>query len=90
MKLAQMDWIIVDVLMSEMVAEGKEALVNAGLSSDSIGYSFSVDMRYIGQQTEVTVPLAEIFQPRRTVKASPICLNRNTRMFTVYRWVIWK
>ena len=33
MKLAQMDWIIVDVLMSEMVAEGKEALVNAGLSS---------------------------------------------------------
>ena len=61
MKLAQMDWIIVDVLMSEMVAEGKEALVNAGLSSDSIGYSFSVDMRYIGQQTEVTVPLGRDF-----------------------------
>ena len=61
MKLAQMDWIIVDVLMSEMIAEGKEALVNAGLSSDSIGYSFSVDMRYIGQQTEVTVPLGRDF-----------------------------
>ena len=61
MKLAQMDWIIVDALMSEMVAEGKEALVNAGLSSDSIGYSFSVDMRYIGQQTEVTVPLGRDF-----------------------------
>lgn len=61
MKLSQMDWIIVDVLMSEMIAEGKEALVNAGLSSDSIGYSFSVDMRYIGQQTEVTVPLGRDF-----------------------------
>ena len=61
MKLAQMDWSIVDVLMSEMIAEGKEALVNAGLSSDSIGYSFSVDMRYIGQQTEVTVPLGRDF-----------------------------
>ena len=57
MRLSEMDWGIVDALMSEMIAEGKEALVNAGLSGDSIGYSFSVDMRYIGQQTEVTVPL---------------------------------
>ena len=57
MRLSEMDWGIVDTLMSEMIAEGKKALVNAGLSGDSIGCSFSVDMRYIGQQTEVTVPL---------------------------------
>ena len=84
-----MDWGIVDTLMSEMIAEGKKALVNAGLSGDRKICSFSVDMRYIGQQTEVTVPLAEIRQPKRTVKTLRRCSNRNTRAYTGYRWMTW-
>jgi N-methylhydantoinase A len=45
--------------MEEMVNEGKSALVDAGLSLESISYSYSVDMRYLGQQTEITVSLGE-------------------------------
>jgi N-methylhydantoinase A len=42
-------------LISNMVEEGQQALMEAGIAKASINYMFSADMRYVGQQTEVTV-----------------------------------
>lgn len=59
MRLEAIEWSRVESLIEEMVSEGKSALVDAGLSLESISYSYSVDMRYLGQQTEITVSLGE-------------------------------
>ncbi len=56
-RLNAVDWDTVSVLIREMTAEGKKALLEAGLPESEIVYDFSADMRYFGQQTEVTVPL---------------------------------
>jgi N-methylhydantoinase A len=62
-RLNAVDWDAVGVLIREMSAEGRNALLEAGLSENSIVYDFSADMRYFGQQSEVTVPLGG--DPRR-------------------------
>jgi N-methylhydantoinase A len=51
------DWDAVGVLIEAMMADGKKALLEAGLPEDSIAYDFAADMRYYGQQAEVTVRL---------------------------------
>ncbi len=51
------DWDTVGRLISDMVADGRKALLEAGLPEESIAYDFSADMRYFGQQAEVTVRL---------------------------------
>ncbi len=56
-RLNAVDWDAVSVLIQEMTAEGRKALLEAGLPENGIVYDFSADMRYFGQQTEVTVPL---------------------------------
>ncbi|MFB3078574.1 MAG: hydantoinase/oxoprolinase family protein, partial [Lysobacterales bacterium] len=53
--LGEIDWNSVAVLIASMIDEGKQALMEAGISQDSIAYLFSADMRYFGQQTELTV-----------------------------------
>ena len=55
MRLEKIEWERAEALMADMVLEGNTALVDAGLSPESIEYTYSVDMRYLGQQTEVTV-----------------------------------
>ncbi len=62
-RLSAIDWGDVDQILNDMLAEGEHALNEAGLPSDSIHYAFGADMRYFGQQNEVTVPLD--FDPRR-------------------------
>lgn len=44
-------------VIGEMLAEGKHALIDAGIAEDQIQYSFGADMRYVGQQNEVDVEL---------------------------------
>jgi N-methylhydantoinase A len=51
------DWAAVARSIEDMVEEGGNALQEAGLPQDSIAYDFSADMRYYGQQAEVTVRL---------------------------------
>lgn len=43
--------------IGEMLAEGEHALIDAGIAAEQIQYSFSADMRYLGQQNEVEVEL---------------------------------
>ena len=56
-RLTDVDWNIVDSIIEDMLNEGKEALLEAGLPADSVAYSFGADMRYFGQQNEVTISL---------------------------------
>ena len=63
-RLNDIDWASVRPLIEDILAEGKAALDDAGIADDSIIYDFAADMRYVGQQTEVTVPLAG--DPRET------------------------
>ena len=48
---------IVAPAIGEMLAEGEHALIDAGIAAEQIQYSFSADMRYLGQQNEVEVEL---------------------------------
>ena len=57
-RLEAIDWENVAPMIVDILAEGKAALNDAGIDDDSIHYDFSADMRYVGQQTEVTVPLS--------------------------------
>ena len=56
-RLGEIDWNSVSALTREMLGEGRRALREAGIDAERIGYRFSADMRYTGQQTEVTVAL---------------------------------
>jgi len=57
-RLDAIDWNEVCPPIEDMMEEGKAALRDAGISEHSVQYTFSADMRYVGQQTEVTVALA--------------------------------
>ncbi len=54
-RLDEIAWDSVADLIRGMLAEGRHALLEAGIDAGCIGYRFSADMRYVGQQTEVTV-----------------------------------
>lgn len=57
-RLGTVDWQDVDPLIEDMLREGTDALIEAGLPKASVRYDYAADMRYFGQQTEVTVALA--------------------------------
>jgi len=57
-RLSDINWSDVDPLIAAMLAEGTTALVEAGLDETAAGFEFAADMRYVGQQNEVPVPLA--------------------------------
>ncbi len=56
-RLSELSWDSVDPLIDDMLKEGKEALLEAGLPEESISYVYAADMRYFGQQAEVTISL---------------------------------
>jgi len=64
------DWDIVGRLIDDMMADGRRALLEAGLPEQDIAYDFAADMRYYGQQAEVTVRLGA--DPRFTRDASQL------------------
>ena len=55
--LSTIEWDDVCPLIDDMMEEGGAALGDAGISGASVRYTYSADMRYVGQQTEVTVAL---------------------------------
>ena len=69
--LVELDWDEVEQIYAELTEEARTALVAAGLTADDIRFSFGVDMRYAGQQTEISVALAE--DPRR--RRDPVALG---------------
>lgn len=51
------DWARADRLFDEMSREGRDALVSAGCRPQDITLVFGADIRYLGQQNEVSVAL---------------------------------
>jgi N-methylhydantoinase A len=69
-RLSELDWALVDSVIDSMLDEGKEALLEAGIAENSVAYAFAADMRYAGQQDEVTVNLTN--DPRTTRDATQL------------------
>jgi N-methylhydantoinase A len=58
-RLDSLDWADVDRLLSEMTGEGLAALEEAGCPPDTVSLIFGADLRYFGQQNEVTISFAQ-------------------------------
>jgi N-methylhydantoinase A len=54
-RIGDLDWDRVDRILSELVSEASAALAEAGCSGDSIKLIFGADLRYFGQQSELTI-----------------------------------
>ena len=54
-----LDWDRVGGLLDEMTGQSLSALAEAGCPAASVRFSFGADIRYAGQQNEVTVSLAD-------------------------------
>ncbi len=64
------DWSRTDRLFDEMSQEGSSALISAGCSPQQITLIYGADIRYLGQQNEVSVTLET--DPRTTHDAGAI------------------
>jgi N-methylhydantoinase A len=53
--LDALDWTVVDRLLTEMSDEGRLALVQAGCAPDQVRPRFGADLRYVGQQNELSI-----------------------------------
>jgi N-methylhydantoinase A len=57
-RVGGLDWSRVGALLDEMETEGRKALVEAGIASGNVRFTYGADMRYYGQANEVTVGLS--------------------------------
>jgi N-methylhydantoinase A len=55
--LADLDWDAVDTVLQSMMREGGDALREAGIPDAEARFSYAVEMRYAGQQSEVRINL---------------------------------
>ena len=62
-RLESLDWNEADRLITDMTAEAETALDDAGVGARDVRWSFGADLRYAGQQNEVTITFAG--DPRR-------------------------
>jgi N-methylhydantoinase A len=56
-RLERLDWARVNALLTQMAAEGRELLLEAGADPADISTIPAADMRYVGQGFEIPVPL---------------------------------
>jgi N-methylhydantoinase A len=54
-RLSALDWPQVDAILSELVRDARSGLASAGCSPDDLTFQFGADVRYFGQQNEVTI-----------------------------------
>ncbi|RXT56221.1 methylhydantoinase [Bosea sp. Tri-44] len=56
-------------LLDDLASQGAEVVTAAGVPRDTITNSYTVDMRYVGQGHEITVPLPDLALPREAFLA---------------------
>jgi N-methylhydantoinase A len=56
-RVGELDWGRVDRILGDLAREATAALAEAGCPADSVTLIFAADLRYLGQQSELTVPL---------------------------------
>jgi N-methylhydantoinase A len=54
-RLSSLDWNAVDKIIDRLVDEARHGLASAGCKGSDIQFEFGADMRYFGQQNEVSV-----------------------------------
>src|ERR1700730_1367372 len=52
-RLSALDWQQVDVILSDLVRDGRDGLASAGCRPDELVFRLGAEMRYFGQQNEV-------------------------------------
>lgn len=57
-RLDDLDWDLVTGIYDDLERQGREALADAGCPVEDIRFVYSADMRYLGQQYELTVSFA--------------------------------
>jgi N-methylhydantoinase A len=62
--LSTIEWSDVDAMLEELVADGRQALGEAGIPADEVGFAFGADLRYRGQQSELRIAFRT--DPRET------------------------
>ncbi|HXQ15146.1 MAG TPA: hydantoinase/oxoprolinase family protein, partial [Caulobacteraceae bacterium] len=68
-RLDALDWTEVDRLLDEMTAEGLASLAEAGCAPETVRLGVGADLRYHGQQNEVTVTFDHDPRQRRDPEA---------------------
>ncbi|HUE44735.1 MAG TPA: hydantoinase/oxoprolinase family protein [Aestuariivirgaceae bacterium] len=58
-------WDAVSQTLSALAADGRDALIEAGLAVSDISYQFAADVRYLGQQSELRIVFDEDPRKRR-------------------------
>jgi N-methylhydantoinase A len=69
-RIGDLDWTRVDRILGELEREALAALAEAGCPASSVTLIFAADLRYLGQQSELTVQLDA--DPRRHHEAARI------------------
>jgi len=54
-RLSALDWPNIDRIVAKLVADGTAALASAGCRAAELTFQYGADLRYFGQQNEVTV-----------------------------------
>jgi N-methylhydantoinase A len=68
-RLDALDWADVDRLLTDMMNEGLAALDEAGCAPETVSLIFGADLRYFGQQNEVTIAFADDPRAGRNIEA---------------------
>jgi N-methylhydantoinase A len=76
------EWDSVAVTLSGLAAEGREALIEAGLPVSDITYQFAADIRYLGQQSELRIDFDE--DPRTARDSAAIATRFETEYVAQY------
>ena len=80
--LKSVDWQRATRLIDHMEAEGRAALEAAGVAAPNIRISFGADLRYFGQQNEVSITMAA--DPRADHNPDPIQAEFERAYFAQY------
>ena len=56
-RVNELDWARVDRILGELAGEATAALKEAGCTEETVTLIFAADLRYLGQQSELTVAL---------------------------------
>ena len=81
-QLGQLDWSLIGSVLDDMLAEGEAAMVETGLPAGTAHSFFSADMRYLGQQNQITVPFDA--DPRQTTDIAQLRARFEAQYETLY------
>jgi len=81
-RLENLDWNEVDAILGELTREGSDALEAAGVAPGDVRLRFGADLRYVGQQNEVSIEIAD--DPRVACDAGALHKTFEAAYFAQY------